>query len=271
VKTAEEADSNTQKQKNFLGPLRDLLLQQVSQKFFQEILDFTLHVLPHAQGGSVMMLLDKRYHYVAVKGYDLNGLKQVSLSLEEAMVLAEPFRPAIILNDFQGYNKLLLDDERQELLETFGRVSEIKETLFVPMCHQDQIVAMLFLDNFETSNAFTQKEITLAEEIGVYLGLAAKLWSYERQLSVYEQNAISTSVEQIQTKSSENDVVELCPREKEVLLHLVEGLSNKEIAKELNLSEFTVRDYAQNLYQKIGVHSRMKAREWARNNKHSWE
>jgi DNA-binding NarL/FixJ family response regulator len=58
---------------------------------------------------------------------------------------------------------------------------------------------------------------------------------------------------------------------KDVLRSIAEGLSNKEIAKELTLSEFTVREYIQNLYQKIDVHSRKKAKEWARDDKHSWE
>lgn len=278
MENIEDIDATSQNQKKFLGSLRDLLLQEVSQGFFQELLDSVLANFPNAQAGSMMVLRAGRYHYIATYGYNLQELQTVTLSLEEAMVLAEPFRPALILNDFQGYNKLLLDDERQELLETFGRVSEIKETLFVPVRQQEEIVTMLFLDNFETVNAFTQEEMTLAEEIGLYLGLAAKLWNYEKRLSVYEQitavgeqNAIAVTELQTQKKnrSREGVAADLCPREKDVLLQLAKGITNKEIANELGISDITVRGYLAEIYQKLGVHSRKKARQWVEDYKHS--
>jgi DNA-binding CsgD family transcriptional regulator len=270
VKNAKEAEFKAQKHKNFLSPLRDLLLQEVSQEFFEELLTFTMRQLPNAQAGSVMVLRAGRYHYVATDGYDLSELSNVTLNLEEVVVLAEPYQPVLTLNDFENYNKLLLDEERQEILEKFGRVSEIQETLLVPVRQQGQIAALLFVDNFERSNVFTKAEMARAEELGVCLGLAAKLWDYETRLAGYEQHKL---VAKLLPDSDDKSIarVELCPREKDMLLHISEGLSNKEIAKELMLSEFTVRDYIHNLYQKIGVHSRKKAKEWARDNKHSWE
>jgi RNA polymerase sigma factor (sigma-70 family) len=52
---------------------------------------------------------------------------------------------------------------------------------------------------------------------------------------------------------------ELSPRELEVLRHVVEGRSNKEIAAELGLSEVTVKVHVGRVLQKLGVEDRTQA------------
>ena len=49
----------------------------------------------------------------------------------------------------------------------------------------------------------------------------------------------------------------LTPREEEMVRLLLDGLSNKEIAYKLGLSQHTVRNHIYNLYQKLGVQKRM--------------
>ena len=51
----------------------------------------------------------------------------------------------------------------------------------------------------------------------------------------------------------------LTPREREVFLHLIKHKSTKEIAKELNISEKTVRNHISNTMQKLGVKGRAGA------------
>lgn len=48
----------------------------------------------------------------------------------------------------------------------------------------------------------------------------------------------------------------LSEREREVLLLVMEGLQNKDVARRLNLSEGTVRIHMHNIYQKTGIGSR---------------
>lgn len=50
----------------------------------------------------------------------------------------------------------------------------------------------------------------------------------------------------------------LSPRETEMALQIGRGLSNKEIASELEISAATVRTHIYNLYQKLGVRSRVE-------------
>jgi DNA-binding NarL/FixJ family response regulator len=49
----------------------------------------------------------------------------------------------------------------------------------------------------------------------------------------------------------------LTPRERETLQLLARGLSKEQIAERLGLSTGTVRTHMQNLYAKLGLHSRL--------------
>ena len=55
----------------------------------------------------------------------------------------------------------------------------------------------------------------------------------------------------------------LSERETEVLVHVARGLSNHQIAHELNLAEATVKRHLANIYQKVGVRSRSEATRMA--------
>lgn len=51
----------------------------------------------------------------------------------------------------------------------------------------------------------------------------------------------------------------LSPREREVLRLLADGLSNKELARALNVSENTIKTHLANLYAKLGTRNRVQA------------
>jgi DNA-binding NarL/FixJ family response regulator len=55
----------------------------------------------------------------------------------------------------------------------------------------------------------------------------------------------------------------LSERELEVLLALVRGSSNQEIARDLGISAKTVGHHVQHVYKKAGVRSRVAATLWA--------
>jgi DNA-binding NarL/FixJ family response regulator len=48
----------------------------------------------------------------------------------------------------------------------------------------------------------------------------------------------------------------LTARQKEVVRRLVKGWSNKEIARDMNIEPRTVSVHLQNIYPRLGVHSR---------------
>lgn len=52
---------------------------------------------------------------------------------------------------------------------------------------------------------------------------------------------------------------DLTPRETEILGHIAEGQSNKTIARELDISDGTVKLHVKSILRKLGVHSRVEA------------
>nr|NIO67942.1 DNA-binding response regulator [Anaerolineae bacterium] len=58
-------------------------------------------------------------------------------------------------------------------------------------------------------------------------------------------------------------VDELTPRELEVLTLIAEGLCNKEIARELTISEKTVKNHINNIFSKLHLYDRTQAMLYA--------
>lgn len=67
----------------------------------------------------------------------------------------------------------------------------------------------------------------------------------------------------LSARSRPSSGVELTPREREVLGLVVRGLSNKLIARELDISERTVKAHLGSVFQRIGVTDRTQAALWA--------
>lgn len=58
---------------------------------------------------------------------------------------------------------------------------------------------------------------------------------------------------------SDNPLQQLTKREREVLAKVPEGLTNKRIAKDLNIAEITVKLHVRSIYQKLGAKNRAQA------------
>jgi DNA-binding NarL/FixJ family response regulator len=58
----------------------------------------------------------------------------------------------------------------------------------------------------------------------------------------------------------------LTPREEQVVALVAEGLSNRQIARELNLSEHTIKKYLFRIFEKLGISSRVELVLYAVNN-----
>ena len=60
---------------------------------------------------------------------------------------------------------------------------------------------------------------------------------------------------------------QLSPREKSILRCLIEGDSNKRIARKINIAEATVKVHIKAILRKVGVHNRTQAAIWGMNNR----
>lgn len=54
----------------------------------------------------------------------------------------------------------------------------------------------------------------------------------------------------------------LTKREREVLHWVHQGLKNRDIGEKLGTSEVTIKNYVKNVFDKIGVSSRLEAAMW---------
>lgn len=68
-----------------------------------------------------------------------------------------------------------------------------------------------------------------------------------------EDNSINES-----TINALDIAAELTEREKEICHLMVEGLTNRQIADSLYISEGTIKNYISNIYDKTGIHDRVK-------------
>ena len=61
----------------------------------------------------------------------------------------------------------------------------------------------------------------------------------------------------------QREVEQLTPREKEVLLEVAQGATNREVAEKLVISEYTARNMVSNMLGKLGLRSRSELVRWA--------
>ncbi len=64
-------------------------------------------------------------------------------------------------------------------------------------------------------------------------------------------------------ESTPTEISKLTPREGDILAQLASGLSNKEIARELDLAESTVKIHIQSILKKLGLSNRVQAAIYA--------
>jgi DNA-binding NarL/FixJ family response regulator len=60
------------------------------------------------------------------------------------------------------------------------------------------------------------------------------------------------------TNGNAQNAVRMTKREREIILLIAEGLSNKDIALRLNLATYTVKSHIHNILEKMALHSRLE-------------
>ncbi len=69
---------------------------------------------------------------------------------------------------------------------------------------------------------------------------------------------VEESVEVVQDSKKRMGAIRMTRREKEVTALIAEGLSNKEIAQRLHISDYTVKSHVHNILEKLTLHSRLQ-------------
>jgi len=212
---------------------------------------------------------------------DLPALREWATSQELLMNQSEPppfviempyltyYRVCIALEEVKQAQRFLFSLIRKA--ETQGRIRSMIEILtiqsmaFLSTGSSDEAVAALdralilsdgkgFIRTFVDFGAPMQQLLRQVLQI-------SKVRDYVQQLLSAFPRLNRTSVVQLNT-----DLVEyLNEREKQILRFMADGLSNKTIADNLYLSINTVKWYTRQIYNKLGVNSRVEAVNRARN------
>ncbi|MFO7448281.1 MAG: response regulator transcription factor [Ignavibacteriaceae bacterium] len=64
-------------------------------------------------------------------------------------------------------------------------------------------------------------------------------------------------------KTKLNEAVRMTKREKEVISLIAEGLTNKEIGRKLNVSNYTIKSHVHNIMEKLTLHTRLEVANYS--------
>ena len=163
------------------------------------------------------------------------------------------------LFDLQTFPKVISEEPPRHPLfwspEQEGRAlkslsAALKGSFFIifPAVNQDEVLGICILI-WDKAIPRWLNDSTLFDNIGMQLGFGI----YNAALHSGSLNSDSKIGEE------ESLQVQLSPREKQVLHSIAAGLSNKEIALNLNISEYTVKNHVRNILGKMCVKTRGQA------------
>ena len=151
-----------------------------------------------------------------------------------------------------GILSVLRDIPHLTVIETDGSVSSI--TSIAP----DAVIADIFDQGFistvrESSNAVLLPVVTSVLPHDITDGFTVMIGLYDSVESIADK--IRSVLHSNGKTEPDRPGDDLSPREKDVILGIVKGLSNKEIAGEINVSVNTVMTHRRNIASKLQIHS----------------
>lgn len=176
-----------------------------------------------------------------------NGREAVLKAMQE-------LKPQIILLDLglKGQNSL-------RLVEWVRKASpEVKVIVMDLLPVQADIVAFVR----EGASGFLLKDATFDDFLETIRSVAAGAKVLPPSLT---GSLFSQIVEQVveQGKADLIGAVRMTKREREVVDLIAEGMSNKEIAQQLNIATYTVKSHVHNILEKMALHTRLQVASYA--------
>lgn len=177
---------------------------------------------------------------------------------EEAMKMAFATEPDIILMDIkmEGKNGIettrLILDQKPEIKIIILTIFEDPETICLAL---QSGAAGYILKHISREKLLESIRKVYQDETVIDPAALKRIVSDYARLS---KNVEKTRDEQKNETEKETEI-ELTPREREILLQLIRGLTNKEISAATNLAVDTVKAHLRNIFRKLGVKNRAQA------------
>lgn len=204
--------------------------------------------------------------------------EQLSMSMKESLYLEYPNQTSHSYHNRLFYAMLLLN--QGQVNEALGMVNQVLEEsrqqrIYLKIV-EGSLLKLAILLKLPPSNKRMMEDVYYeALYYGVenqicseFILYRKEIWQFTNDLAPDFIERLSTSQKQFHYRTiaaiDDTASILLSKREKEVLVELVKGKSNKEIAKTLFISCATVKTHLLNIYRKLEVSSRILAIEKAR-------
>jgi DNA-binding NarL/FixJ family response regulator len=183
-----------------------------------------------------------------LQGTDVEVVGQAADSAQ-ALKLAQEQRPDVVLMDVRLANET----------DSFDALERLREVL-----PSTRVIMLSTYDN----PTYMARAITLGASDYVLKGSPCDvLLASIRTVARGEEPVRSEALRRVTAALSRNGADEILPeltrRETQVLRHVALGLSNKEIARSLDVSVETVKEHVQNMLRKLRLTDRTQAAVWA--------
>jgi len=190
--------------------------------------------------GLEALLQSRHIEVVASVGSGQEGLEQ-----------AQALKPDIILLDINmpGMNGL----------ETLAKLREIKVDIPVLMLTMSRDEGDLRSALQSGAQGYLLKDMEPEELIPALEAVVNGDNVVAKELVGSLTRIVQSGSDEEKTSPSDSPFSELTPRELEILGHIAEGQSNKAIARDLDISDGTVKLHVKSILRKMGMHSRVEA------------
>ena len=108
------------------------------------------------------------------------------------------------------------------------------------------------------ANGFIMKDATVEDLVSTIRSVALGADVVPPALTGTLLSHIAQQAAAVRQVPGAADAVRMTKREKEIMNLIAEGMSNKEIAQNLNIATYTVKSHVHNILEKLALHSRLQ-------------
>lgn len=196
------------------------------------------------------------------------GVVELLNDSEKMVVVAEYDAPEKLLTELSqlSLDLLLLDLQIPTMsgLEVLSEIRQLNETLAVVImtadADQEKMVKAVQLGANGYLQKDTQPDVILHQLLAAVSGQV-----------VLNDQAVTSIAHHLRRSHAEapsrkDTIADFTERETETLRFIANGMNNKLIARQLGISDGTVKVYVKNLLRKLSMHSRLELAAWAHKN-----
>lgn len=217
------------------------------------------------------MTTDRMISVVVVDDHPLfrRGVVELLNDSDDMTVIAEYDNAFTLLDNLEKtYPDLLLldlqmpDKSGLELLKQIRECDNNLKIIIITACtDQEKLLEALRYG----ANGYLQKDTPPDEILGhIVAVIEGKVALNNDAVSSLAEHIRQTHVEE--TVQHHEVLTDMTERERETLSYIAKGLNNKLIARNLGISDGTVKVYVKNLLRKLNMHSRLELAAWAHKN-----